>query len=167
MCVCVCVCVRARARACVCVRVCVYVCVCVWMCLRACVPVCVCVCVCACMRACVCVTQYMATLLFVLIPFTTDTLSRLTQMVADDPDNGDNGTVRYELLSSTESYSQQFFQVHPVSGRVTTRQALSQAALGYHSLLVVATDRGSPALSTTGVWCVCVCGGRGEWWWWR
>ncbi|KAL8622280.1 hypothetical protein ACOMHN_043803 [Nucella lapillus] len=73
------------------------------------------------------------------------------QMVADDPDAGTNGTVRYELLSSTESYTRAFFQVDPLTGQVTTKQALSQAALGYHSLLVVARDQGSPALSTTGV----------------
>ena len=83
-------------------------------------------------------------------------------MVADDPDAGANGTVRYQLLSSTDSYSQGFFQIQPSSGRITTKTSLAQA-VGYHSLLVVATDQGSPARSTTGgcwgvcVW-VCVCG---------
>lgn len=77
-------------------------------------------------------------------------------MVADDPDAGTNGTVRYQLLSSTESYSRQFFQIHPTTGRISARVSLSQA-VGYHSLLVVATDQGSPALSATGM---CLCAWR-------
>ncbi|XP_076446681.1 protein dachsous-like [Babylonia areolata] len=71
------------------------------------------------------------------------------QMRADDPDMGDNGTVSYRLLEDGGG-ADPLFAIHPSTGTLTTRTSLSQAT-GYHSLLVLATDRGSPALSTTGV----------------
>nr|KAG5696279.1 hypothetical protein BaRGS_019981 [Batillaria attramentaria] len=73
------------------------------------------------------------------------------QVTADDPDAGANGTVEYELLNTGDSGSSlQFFTIDRTSGHITTRQSLSSAR-GRHSLLVLARDSGSPALSSTGV----------------
>ncbi|KAL8616761.1 hypothetical protein ACOMHN_017798 [Nucella lapillus] len=75
------------------------------------------------------------------------------QVKAEDPDAGDNGTVGYQLLNSTDNTggsSLRLFRIHSTSGAITTRTSLSQTT-GYHSLLILASDNGSPALSTTGV----------------
>ena len=71
-------------------------------------------------------------------------------MVAIDPDEGVNGTVEYSILSTTTEWTRRFFSIQQTTGIITTRQSLNSAA-GYHSLLVVAFDKGQPSLRTTGL----------------
>jgi hypothetical protein len=68
---------------------------------------------------------------------------------ADDKDSGMNKEVRYSISrSGTDLATYNMFRVDGVSGDLYTRQALTTE--GVHMIQVVATDQGTPALSSTG-----------------
>ena len=70
----------------------------------------------------------------------------VTKVIATDADFNMNGDVRYSFSTSSV-----YFDIDSPSGIITTRQQLGSAAVGMHRLEIVATDRGQPALSSTGV----------------
>ena len=65
--------------------------------------------------------------------------------MTEDKDQGINSQVTYRLESRS-----QYFEIDPNSGRITTKQLLDPAAVQLHRLTVIATDKGTPALSSTG-----------------
>ncbi|KAI9525461.1 hypothetical protein NQZ68_006008 [Dissostichus eleginoides] len=72
--------------------------------------------------------------------------SSLIQMRAQDADEGVNSDVRYSILKSNQD---SLFSIHPDSGLVTTAAALDRETQMEVWFLVVATDGGDPALSST------------------
>lgn len=61
-------------------------------------------------------------------------------MIADDPDSGSNGEVRYSLADES---SAALFAVDPYSGWVTTTAPLDREARPEHRVAVLATDGGA------------------------
>ncbi|KAK5865746.1 hypothetical protein PBY51_019991 [Eleginops maclovinus] len=72
--------------------------------------------------------------------------SSLIQMRARDADEGINSDVRYSILKSNQD---SLFSIDPDSGLVTTAAALDRETQMEVWFLVVATDGGDPALSST------------------
>lgn len=73
--------------------------------------------------------------------------SSLIQMQARDADEGVNSDVRYSILRS--SHQDSLISIDPESGLVTTAAELDRERQMEMWFLVVATDGGEPALSTT------------------
>nr|KAF6400970.1 FAT atypical cadherin 4 [Rousettus aegyptiacus] len=65
---------------------------------------------------------------------------------ATDGDLGDNGTVRFSLQEAETD--QRSFRLDPVSGRLSTVSSLDREEQAFYSLLVLATDLGSPPQSS-------------------
>uniref|UniRef100_A0A8C9BCN7 Protocadherin Fat 4 n=1 Tax=Phocoena sinus TaxID=42100 RepID=A0A8C9BCN7_PHOSS len=72
--------------------------------------------------------------------------TELLVLGATDGDLGDNGTVRFSLQESETD--QRSFRLHPVSGRLSTISSLDREEQAFYSLLVLATDLGSPPQSS-------------------
>ncbi|XP_012862492.1 protocadherin Fat 4 [Echinops telfairi] len=72
--------------------------------------------------------------------------TELLVLGATDGDLGDNGTVRFSLQEAeTDKRS---FRLDPVSGRLSTISSLDREEQAFYSLLVLATDLGSPPQSS-------------------
>ncbi|XP_030383915.1 protein dachsous [Scaptodrosophila lebanonensis] len=61
---------------------------------------------------------------------------------ASDVDLGENATIRYSLMPSNSS-----FQVHTVTGEISTREPLDRELRALYDLLVEARDQGTPSRS--------------------
>lgn len=68
-------------------------------------------------------------------------------MIADDPDAGSNGEVRYSLADESSAAQ---FAVDPYSGWVTTTAPLDREARPEHRLAVLATDGGATRRTSRG-----------------
>lgn len=66
------------------------------------------------------------------------------QVVANDSDSGSNGDILYSILPQSDPYGQ--FVVSP-AGVVTVARPLDREAVAGYELVVMATDRGTPALT--------------------
>lgn len=67
-------------------------------------------------------------------------------LVAQDPDLGENGRVGYQIAGGNEDGR---FQIHPHSGALSVVRALDREETPGYNLTLVATDHGSPRLSST------------------
>ncbi|XP_029029135.1 protocadherin-16-like [Betta splendens] len=65
---------------------------------------------------------------------------------ATDPDSGPGGELEYRI---TEGDPDGDFQLHGTTGGLSTSRSLDRETRAHYTLEVVATDRGSPALSAT------------------
>uniref|UniRef100_A0A8D0QTT7 Protocadherin Fat 4 n=1 Tax=Sus scrofa TaxID=9823 RepID=A0A8D0QTT7_PIG len=72
--------------------------------------------------------------------------TELLVLGATDGDLGDNGTVRFSLQEAETD--QRSFRLDPVSGRLSTISSLDREEQAFYSLLVLATDLGSPPQSS-------------------
>ncbi|KAM7143149.1 protocadherin Fat 4 [Molossus nigricans] len=72
--------------------------------------------------------------------------TELLVLGATDGDLGDNGTVRFSLQEAETD--QRAFRLDPVSGRLSTIASLDREEQAFYSLLVLATDLGSPPQSS-------------------
>ncbi|XP_046512183.1 protocadherin Fat 4 isoform X3 [Equus quagga] len=72
--------------------------------------------------------------------------TELLVLGATDGDLGDNGTVRFSLQEAETD--QRSFRLDSVSGRLSTISSLDREEQGFYSLLVLATDLGSPPQSS-------------------
>ncbi|XP_044911825.1 protocadherin Fat 4 isoform X2 [Felis catus] len=72
--------------------------------------------------------------------------TELLVLRATDRDLGDNGTVRFSLQEAETD--QRSFRLDPVSGRLSTVTSLDREEQAFYSLLVLATDLGSPPQSS-------------------
>ncbi|XP_030047622.1 protocadherin Fat 4 [Microcaecilia unicolor] len=88
-------------------------------------------------------------------PEMTEIASKVTQVVATDPDDGPNSQVYYFIKSQSE-----FFRINSTSGEIFIKQQLkyqnpggsSNLNINRHSFIVAASDRGShPLMSETTV----------------
>lgn len=68
----------------------------------------------------------------------------VTMVTAHDPDQGENGTVVFRLTEEDEE-----FQVDQSTGEVRLKSQMTASASGTKMLKVLATDKGSPALTST------------------
>ncbi|XP_013393116.1 protein dachsous [Lingula anatina] len=72
---------------------------------------------------------------------------QLTQIRAADKDAGSNAQIVYTISPESD-----FFAINPNTGWVVVKGAsLGESSVGYHQLQLIATDRGSPPLSSVGV----------------
>ncbi|XP_023258330.1 protocadherin-16-like [Seriola lalandi dorsalis] len=65
---------------------------------------------------------------------------------ATDPDSGPGGELQYRITAGDQHGD---FQLHASTGALSTSRSLDRETRAEYTLEVVATDRGSPALSTT------------------
>uniref|UniRef100_A0A2K5L1I2 Protocadherin Fat 4 n=1 Tax=Cercocebus atys TaxID=9531 RepID=A0A2K5L1I2_CERAT len=72
--------------------------------------------------------------------------TELLMLRATDGDLGDNGTVRFSLQEAETD--RRSFRLDPVSGRLSTISSLDREDQAFYSLLVLATDLGSPPQSS-------------------
>ncbi|XP_078532937.1 protocadherin Fat 4 [Lissotriton helveticus] len=72
----------------------------------------------------------------------------LLTLAASDNDLGANGTVRFTFDPETDTKALSAFRLHPVSGRLSTSVELDREDRGHYQLVVLATDMGSPPLSS-------------------
>ncbi|GCB82204.1 hypothetical protein scyTo_0021957, partial [Scyliorhinus torazame] len=70
--------------------------------------------------------------------------SVVTSLQAQDPDEGENGTVVYSLSGS---WTQQF-SLHPTTGKLRTASVLSRLERQEYEFTVLASDRGLPSQTT-------------------
>ncbi|MGH0168179.1 UNVERIFIED_CONTAM: hypothetical protein FKN15_006073 [Acipenser sinensis] len=68
----------------------------------------------------------------------------IIQVLADDPDQGQNGQVTYSIKSSTMSG---LFKIDPLTGSITTAAIMDREIWTHTKVVVTATDRGSPKLA--------------------
>nr|DBA31283.1 TPA: hypothetical protein GDO54_007159 [Pyxicephalus adspersus] len=73
--------------------------------------------------------------------------TRVTSLRATDQDPGDGGRVEYFMEALFDSRSNDYFQIDPETGTVTTTQALDRETKDTHVFKVTATDFGSPRRS--------------------
>lgn len=89
---------------------------------------------------------------FVKYPFTADVPAftqpnqQLLQIVAEDKDEGSNGEIVYSLINDDSK-----FRIHPSTGVVTATSSLTMESGRLFHLEVLAKDKGSPSLSSTGL----------------
>ncbi|XP_043944319.1 cadherin EGF LAG seven-pass G-type receptor 1 [Protopterus annectens] len=85
----------------------------------------------------------------VSVPENEPAETRVITLKAVDPDEGESGRVEYSMEALFDSRSNDYFKIDPVTGSVTTRQALDRETKDTHVLKVTATDNGSPRRSAT------------------
>ncbi|NXH17451.1 PCD16 protein, partial [Bucco capensis] len=76
--------------------------------------------------------------------------SFVLQVTARDKDQGPNGEVRYSIVQGRDTHSS-WFAIDPATGIITTAAPLDYEQDPEPQLTVLATDRGSPALSSSAV----------------
>ncbi|KAI1241391.1 hypothetical protein IHE44_0004863 [Lamprotornis superbus] len=76
--------------------------------------------------------------------------SFVLQVTARDKDQGPNGEVRYSILHGRDTHSN-WFTIDPATGIITTAAPLDYEKDPQPQLTVLATDRGTPALSSSAV----------------
>ncbi|CAH2226238.1 protocadherin-16 [Pelobates cultripes] len=72
--------------------------------------------------------------------------STVLYLVAQDLDLGDNGRIGYQMISGNEEGR---FQIHPSTGALSVVRALDREETAGYNLTVIASDHGSPMLSST------------------
>ena len=82
------------------------------------------------------------------VPAFTQPNQQLLQIVAEDRDEGSNGEVVYSLINQPSNSK---FRIHPSTGVVTATSSLTMESGRLFHLEVLATDKGSPSLSSTGL----------------
>lgn len=82
------------------------------------------------------------------VPAFTQPNQQLLQIVAEDKDEGANGEVVYSLINQPSNSK---FRIHPSTGVVTATSSLTMESGRLFHLEVLATDKGSPPLSSTGL----------------
>ncbi|XP_078684144.1 protein dachsous-like [Branchiostoma floridae x Branchiostoma belcheri] len=76
--------------------------------------------------------------------------TKVIRVVADDPDNGENGTITYRLVTSTPGMNgEEMFNIHSQSGLITTNAPLDREQKPTYVLSVAAVDGGTPPLERT------------------
>ncbi|XP_045202941.2 protein dachsous-like [Mercenaria mercenaria] len=72
---------------------------------------------------------------------------RVVQIVARDPDAGDNGTISFSLAQDGDVEALKYFDIHPFSGWIKTKEVLDYEVKNTYRFRVVATDSGNPQRS--------------------
>ena len=91
---------------------------------------------------------------FIKYPFTADVPAftqpsqQLLQITAEDKDEGANGEIVYSLINEPANSK---FRIHPSSGVLTATTSLTVESGRLFHLQVLARDKGSPSLSSTGL----------------
>ncbi|XP_053317380.1 protocadherin Fat 4 [Spea bombifrons] len=75
--------------------------------------------------------------------------SELITLKAIDGDLGDNGTIRYYFDAENPNQCQASFRLDPLTGRLSTRSELDREQQENCTLIIQATDLGTPPLSST------------------
>ena len=65
-------------------------------------------------------------------------------ITAQDPDNGDAGTLTYTMSAQSDQRSSEMFSINPVTGTVNTTKILDRELIPIHYFQVIATDNGHP-----------------------
>ncbi|XP_066504962.1 cadherin EGF LAG seven-pass G-type receptor 1 [Hoplias malabaricus] len=85
----------------------------------------------------------------VSVPENEPTGTRVITLKAFDPDDGDAGVVDYDMEALFDSRSNDYFQIIPETGGITTLQPLDRELKDTHVFKVTATDKGVPKKSAT------------------
>ncbi|KAF7707587.1 cadherin EGF LAG seven-pass G-type receptor 1 isoform X2 [Silurus meridionalis] len=75
--------------------------------------------------------------------------TRVITLKAFDSDDGDAGVLEYDMDSLFDSRSNDYFQINPETGGITTLQSLDREVKDTHVFKVIATDKGTPKRSAT------------------
>ncbi|KAM9471158.1 cadherin EGF LAG seven-pass G-type receptor 1 [Clarias gariepinus] len=75
--------------------------------------------------------------------------TRVITLKAFDSDDGDAGVLEYDMEALFDSRSNDYFQIHPETGGITTLQSLDREVKDTHVFKVVASDKGTPKRSGT------------------
>ncbi|XP_068136139.1 protocadherin Fat 4 [Hyperolius riggenbachi] len=83
------------------------------------------------------------------LPENSPTGTELITLKATDGDLGSNGTIRFYFDSEIPSHCQGFFRLDPISGQLRTQAELDREQQENCTLVVLATDLGTPSLSSS------------------
>lgn len=83
------------------------------------------------------------------LPENSPTGTELITLKATDGDLGSNGTIRFYFDSESPSQCQGFYRLDPLSGQLSTRAELDREQQENCTLAVLATDLGTPPLSSS------------------
>lgn len=75
--------------------------------------------------------------------------TRVITLKAFDSDDGDAGVLEYDMDALFDSRSNDYFQINPETGGITTLQSLDREVKDTHVFKVIATDKGTPRRSAT------------------
>ena len=82
------------------------------------------------------------------VPAFTQPSQQLLQIMAEDKDEGANGEIMYSLINEPANSK---FRIHPSTGVLTATTSLTMDSGRLFHLQVLARDKGSPSLSSTGL----------------
>lgn len=82
------------------------------------------------------------------VPEDVEPGSPLYQAHARDRDSGENGVIRYRLVSDKTASSRDLFSIDPRQGHLTLTRHLDYEVAQRHSLVIVASDTGVPSLTS-------------------
>ena len=82
------------------------------------------------------------------VPAFTQPSQQLLQIMAEDKDEGANGDILYSLINEPANSK---FRIHPSTGVLTATTSLTMDSGRLFHLQVLARDKGSPSLSSTGL----------------
>lgn len=82
------------------------------------------------------------------VPAFTQPSQQLLQIMAEDKDEGANGEILYSLINEPANSK---FRIHPSTGVLTATTSLTMDSGRLFHLQVLARDKGSPSLSSTGL----------------
>ncbi|XP_030620817.1 cadherin EGF LAG seven-pass G-type receptor 1 [Chanos chanos] len=85
----------------------------------------------------------------VSVPENEPSGTRVITLKALDTDDGDAGKIEYDIEALFDSRSNDYFQINPDTGGITTLQALDREVKDTHVFKITATDRGTPRRSAT------------------
>uniref|UniRef100_A0AAR2M2I0 Cadherin EGF LAG seven-pass G-type receptor 1 n=2 Tax=Pygocentrus nattereri TaxID=42514 RepID=A0AAR2M2I0_PYGNA len=85
----------------------------------------------------------------VSVPENEPSGTRVITLKAFDSDDGDAGVVEYDMEALFDSRSNDYFQINPETGGITTLQPLDRELKDTHVFKVTATDKGTPKRSAT------------------
>ncbi|OWK50438.1 Cadherin EGF LAG seven-pass G-type receptor 2 [Lonchura striata] len=71
----------------------------------------------------------------------------VTQVTAQDPDEGEAGRLHYSMAALFDSRSDELFTVDPVTGAISTAAPLDRESKSTHVFRVIAVDHGTPRRS--------------------
>ncbi|XP_073477035.1 protocadherin gamma-B7-like isoform X29 [Aquarana catesbeiana] len=84
--------------------------------------------------------------LFEMVPFTSETGSLITKVVAVDEDSGHNAWLSYNFMQVSEPF---YFIINEHTGEIRTSRLFQGKDLLDHKVVVIVKDNGVPSLSTT------------------
>lgn len=85
----------------------------------------------------------------VSIPENEPSGTRVITLKAFDSDDGDAGILEYDMEALFDSRSNDYFQINPETGGITTLQSLDREVKDTHVFKVMATDKGTPKRTAT------------------